>query len=90
MSTQTDNPFRELIPPDPLMAAAWYSAVQAAVQHQPFIDAFKAETGLSWSAARSPIEQIIDEATGADIARTVAFVRWFNKNVWGDINEVSA
>ena len=35
--------------------------------------------------ARTPLDQMIDDATGANAAIVSKFVSWFNENIWGDI-----
>jgi hypothetical protein len=77
-------PLDQYIPDDPLMAAPWLSAFGVAILNKDIMAAFKAETGLSWNPPKSPIEQMVDEATGYQEEVIVAFAAWFNANVWGD------
>ena len=77
---------RTAYPDNPIMAGAWYSAVKWAAQEQDALDAFEKATGIKplFAASRSPIERMVDEATGAGDASVTAFVDWFNENVWGE------
>ena len=47
--------------------------------------AFVHDTGYTWTPGRSPLERMVDEATGRDRAIVKAFVRWVNVQVWGPI-----
>ena len=47
------------------------------------MEAFEKDTGLRYSAPRSGLEAMIDEATGLTEEIVKAFIPWFNENVWG-------
>jgi hypothetical protein len=72
------------LPDNPVMAAMWVSCLHWAIGYPVILAAFKADTGLSWTPARTPLDRMIDEATVADHAFIAAFVPWFDANVWGD------
>lgn len=75
-----------LSPEEPYMLGAWLGAIHWGIGDADCVAAFRSDTGLNWVPANSPIERMIDEATGADGQFILAFVRWFNKTVWGEIN----
>ena len=67
---------------DPLMQGAWYDCLMWAAGEDEIRHAFEEETGMKIKAARSPLDRMIDKATGFDNAIAKAFVEWFNKNIW--------
>ena len=75
------------MPCDPLMRMAWVPALSAALGNAEILAAFRADTGERWQPGASPLERMIDDATGAGDAFMSRFVDWFNANVWGDLNE---
>lgn len=74
------------MPPDPLMAGPWVACLRWALSEDKAMEAFRADTGINWRPARTPIDQMTDDATGAEAEFFRAFAAWFNENVWGDIN----
>ncbi len=68
------------------MIGAWLSAVHWGIGDEQILAEFRTQTGLSWKPASSPIDRMIDEATGADGHFLISFVRWFNSAVWGEVN----
>ena len=44
---------------------------------------FSAETGQHLSFSRTPIDQMIDDATGYQSDAIHAFGEWFNREIWG-------
>lgn len=66
----------------PLMAEAWRGCVAFAAREPEMLGKFIAETG--WKPARSPIELMIDEASGAKDAVWARFCDWVTVNVWGE------
>ena len=77
----------EYMPKDPLMQIAWADCLRWAIKEQKIIDQYLKETGDKWTAGRSPLDRMIDEASGADKAFVIRFVQWFNENIWGSENE---
>jgi len=78
----------QFIPDDPLMAQAWVDCLRWACTFPPHIKAYTEATG--YQPLRSPIERMIDSATGADRAEAERFIRWFHANVWGTIEPEAA
>lgn len=76
------------MPPDTpeYMRGAWVGALRYAIGAPEILDAFERDTGIHWRHGRTPIDRMIDEATGADRQFLAAFVTWFNANVWGPID----
>lgn len=71
-------------------APVWASALQFSIGHRETLAQFTADTGLTYSAPRSPLDAMIDKATGADADAVRAFVVWFNANLWGQNEDGSA
>ena len=70
---------------DPIMAAAWLSACQVGFERPEIRALFEADRGRPLSSPpKTPIEAMIDQATGAARAEAEEFVEWFNREVWGE------
>lgn len=69
------------------MTQAWLDCLHWAIGFDPIREAFERDTNFHWKPARNAIDRLIDEATGADRAFIELFVKWFNENVWGDVEE---
>lgn len=74
------NPF---MPDDPLMAGAWIGAFSYALGRGEIMHEFRKATGNNWTPAKSGLEQMIDDASGAEAEFFVQFAGWFNEHVWG-------
>ncbi len=80
----------DLIPSDPLMAAAWAGCLQWAVGDETILAQFQSDTGVvAPPMPRNAIEAMIDDAAGVNNAIGEKFIRWFNENVWGDLELVA-
>lgn len=69
---------------DLLMAVAYRDCLLWATREPEIIEAFRREAGVAYRPARTPLDAMIDEATGAHKAIAEAFIAWFNVHVWGD------
>lgn len=70
------------------MAPAWLSALLFALETRSIMEAYTADTGDVFpTQKRTPLDTMIDEATGRDWHFLTEFVQWFNVHHWGDINE---
>ena len=80
----------DLYPSDstPYIAPMWVSFIQWALSDAGVVDGFRQDTGFRWAPGRTPIERMIDEATGAEWRFLEAFVPWANANLWGEVGEV--
>ncbi len=67
------------------MTEAWLSCLLSVSRSPWALEAFAHDTGCTWTPGRSPLERMVDEATGHDQAAVEAFVRWVNVQVWGPI-----
>ena len=67
------------------MTEAWLSCLLSVSRSPGAREAFVHDTGYTWTPGRSPLERMVDEATGRDRAIVEAFVRWVNVQVWGPI-----
>lgn len=68
------------------MIEAWLGCIHWAISEPDILAAFRADTGNNWSPGLTPIDRMIDEATGADNHFIEAFIRWVNENLWGPID----
>jgi hypothetical protein len=77
---ETDPDRPELMPDDTptYMAPAWLGCIRWALGKSDILAAFRADTGNTWEPGRTPIDRMIDEATGADREFITAFVKWAN------------
>jgi len=71
---------------DNIMTEAWLSCVSASSGVEGITKAFKEDTGIDIAVLvnRSPIEKMIDEATGLDKEIVVKWCDWVTKNIWGE------
>jgi hypothetical protein len=72
------------IPANPIMAQAWVDCLRWSVTEPEILAAFRAATGSDYSPGATPIERMIDQATGRDREFVEQYVAWFNENVWGE------
>lgn len=79
---------RALVPSDTpeYMLSAWASCMTWAIAHAEIMAAFRADTGNQWQPGRTPLDKMIDNATGAHQKFITDFVNWANINVWGTID----
>lgn len=75
-----------MMPACPLMCGAWVAALQAAVGNAEIVAQFERDTGVRYTPPRSGIEALVDDATGNTERVCLAFIEWFNTNLWGDLN----
>lgn len=86
MPTTDTNIFADLEPTDPLMALPWYDLLYYCLSEPECVAQFRADTGERWDPGRTPIEQMIDKATGREVVFFQAFARWMNQTQWGEEN----
>ena len=67
----------------------WVAALKAAVTNDGALKAFREDTGKTYiySPPKTPMEALIDQATGRDREFAHAFAAWFNEKVWGPWDE---
>lgn len=63
---------------------AWYSCLRWAVGEKEIMGRFTAETGIKFHPETSPLDWMIDDATGANKDFVFKFCDWFNENIWGN------
>lgn len=73
-------------PNNPIMAAAWFGLVQFLAGQPDCIRHFEEVSGQRWvfTGGRSPIERMVDTATGYDQAVIDAFIDYVNEYHWGE------
>lgn len=75
-------------PDNPLMEMAWLDCLHWAIGHDEIRAGFEADTGARWPGPRTPLDRMIDEATGFKFDQEEyfrKFIVWFNENVWGEV-----
>ena len=84
----TPDELIDLVPPDtpPYMAQAYFDCLVWAIRNPDILAAFRAETGNNWTPGKTPIERMVDDATGVGEDFVKQFIPWFNLNVWGSID----
>lgn len=83
---EPESPLADLMPVHPLMASAWIGSVRYALTRADVLAAFRKETGNQWRPGRSPMDAMIDQATGAELDFIRAFAKWHNETIWGEEN----
>lgn len=70
---------------DPLMMGAWASHLSAVAGMEDVVDEFEKDTGIdiSKSFKRSPMEMMVDKATGFDRDLFIKWADWVTVNYWG-------
>lgn len=86
----TQGKFDKFMPKDPLMQIAWVDCLRWCCSDPMMLKLFEEHTGIKYSLPRSPIDAMIDKATGIDEHVFESFVKWFNEEVWGDVPAPSA
>ncbi len=74
----------DLMPQDPVMAAAWVGSLRYVLSRDDILAAFRKQTGNNWKPAESAIDRMIDEATGVEVDFIRAFAKWHNEHIWGE------
>ena len=70
---------------DILAAVAYRDCLLWAVTQDDITAHFTLDTGMALPIqARTPLDMLIDQATGYDAGFARAFVAWFNTHVWGE------
>src|SRR5947208_188021 len=82
--SMTENGLEGLMPEDPIMAGAWVGSLRYALGRADVRAAFRADTGIARAPGKTPVDRMIDEATGADFAFVKAFARWHSQNIRGE------
>ena len=70
----------------PLMTDAWIGCVLWASGQKEFRKSFQEKTGFELECLldRSPIDQLIDKATGHERAAIAGFFDFVTKEIWGE------
>lgn len=84
-----ESTFEGLLPTDPLMVPPWFGCLQWAMTSDEILAKFRADTGNQWRPARNGIDQMVDEACGADSAFFREFAKWMNENLWGSLGIIA-
>jgi hypothetical protein len=73
-----------LMPRSEWARPGWGGCLVWAIGSKEIRDRYEAETGDHYKLSSSPIEQMIDEATGVQGEWLVNFITWMNRNIWGE------
>jgi hypothetical protein len=84
MATPEPDLLTPYLPDNPVMAYMWVGCLQWAMKQPGCLEEFRADTGFTWTPGRTPLDRMIDDATGMPRAFLDAFLPWFNEHVWGD------
>ena len=68
------------------MNDAWLGCLVWAISQPDVVAQFREETGNKWVPGKTPIDRMVDDATGASRQFIMEFVEWANVNVWGPIS----
>jgi hypothetical protein len=72
------------LPADSLMAQAWVDCLRYTISEPEALAAFHTDTGSTCTPGCTPIDRMIDEATGREREFVEQYLAWFNENVWGE------
>ncbi len=67
-----------------VMGSAFLGLIDYLIRQPGAIEEFERETGMRFKLPSSPIEQMIDSATGAQTEYIRSFICWAQKNYWGE------
>ena len=67
------------------MTDDWLDCIYWAIGEPDIVAAFRENTGDLWVPGLTPLDRMIDEATGRDRAFAESFIRWANVAVWGPL-----
>jgi hypothetical protein len=68
------------------MFPAWIGAIRFALGTAEAMEGFRRDTGNQRAPGKTPLDRMIDEACGADIAFLESFIKWANVAVWGPLD----
>lgn len=74
---------------DPLMYPAFMGCVSWALGNDEVMARFRADTGKTWTPGRTPIERMIDHATGVDLDFFQSFSDWVEANIFGTPDDLA-
>lgn len=83
-SKQAPDLITQYLPSNPIMAQAWVDCLRWSVTEPEILAAFRQATGSDYSPGATPIERMIDQATGRDREFVERYIAWFHENVWGE------
>lgn len=84
--TTDAGPLDDLMPRNPLMAIAWADGLRWAIGDPQIVANYRADTGDNWQPGTTPIDRMIDDSSGAGLAFARSFAKWFNANIWGEVD----
>lgn len=84
--------FDELCPEEnPVMQGAWVSCLRYYLKQMECISHFERQTGNKFIFPKTALDAVIDKACNVSEKHNdkvmIEFVKWFNKNIWGNYSE---
>ena len=67
-----------------LNAIAWVDCLRWAINDPDVLAHFHRDTGMELRVGATPIDRMIDNATGYSDEAAKRFLDWFSENVWGE------
>lgn len=64
------------------MMPAWLGLVHFALGQPEIVAAYRETTGDTWRPGKTPIDRMVDEATGRDRVFVQDFIGWVNVALW--------
>src|SRR5437870_13883045 len=83
LSKQAPDLITQYLPDNPIMAQAWIDCLRWSVKELGILEAFRADTGSTFSPSWTPIDRTIDEVTGRKLEFVERCVASFHENRWG-------
>lgn len=73
---------------DPIMYGFFVGCVHWALGNETVLDEYRRQTGDGFQAPQNPFDQMIDKATGNDLAFIQRFSDWVELNLFGTPDDV--
>lgn len=80
-----DPEFDALVPADPLMVWAWHGSVDFTLSQPDAMAEFQNGTAATAPRTVYTFARLAHESTGRNRPFVLAFLRWHNDTVWGDV-----
>lgn len=74
-------------PSDNIVTPMWAASVLYSSRNDEIARRFQEDTGCRYRPASSPLEAMIDDATGMNERLAAQFVRWHNRYIWGETRD---
>ena len=75
------HPFDDIFPP--IMVHFWMDRLMDAIKDPDTLAEFREDTNCDWQPPRSPIEHMVDDASGVGFQVAKDFAKWWTAKHWG-------